>query len=57
VFVAHQLAVIAEVADRVAIMYRGRIVEVGETAAVFANPQDEYTKSLLAAHPRPHLPG
>jgi ABC-type glutathione transport system ATPase component len=52
-FVAHQLAVIAEVADRVAIMHRGRIVEVGETAAVFANPQDPYTKSLLAAHPRP----
>jgi ABC-type glutathione transport system ATPase component len=54
VFVAHQLAVIAEVADRVAIMHRGRIVEVGETAAVFVGPQDEYTKSLLAAHPRPH---
>ena len=54
-FVAHQLAVIAEVADRVAIMNRGRLVEDGQTAAVFANPQDEYTKSLLAAHPRPRL--
>jgi ABC-type glutathione transport system ATPase component len=54
-FVAHQLAVIAEVADRVAIMHRGRVVEIGETAAVFANPQDEYTKSLLGAHPRPRL--
>ena len=55
VFVAHQLAVIAEVADRVAIMHLGRLVEIGETAAVFANPQDEYTKSLLAAHPQPRL--
>jgi ABC-type glutathione transport system ATPase component len=54
-FVAHQLAVIAEVADRVAVMNRGRLVEVGETAAVFSNPQDEYTKALLAAHPHPRL--
>jgi ABC-type glutathione transport system ATPase component len=56
-FVAHQLAVIAEVADRVAVMNRGRLVEVGETAAVFGNPQDEYTKALLAAHPQPRLSG
>ena len=55
-FVAHQLAVIAEVADRVAIMNRGRLVEIGEAAAVFANPQDAYTQSLLAAHPRPPNP-
>src|SRR6185437_12449312 len=54
-FVAHQLAVIAEVADRVAIMNRGRLVEIGEAGAVFADPQDAYTKSLLAAHPRPRL--
>jgi ABC-type glutathione transport system ATPase component len=56
-FVAHQLAVIAEVADRVAIMNRGRLVEIGDAADVFANPQDDYTKSLLAAHPRPRLSG
>jgi ABC-type glutathione transport system ATPase component len=54
-FVAHQLAVIAEVADRVVIMNRGQLVEAGQTAAVFANPQHEYTKSLLAAHPQPRL--
>jgi ABC-type glutathione transport system ATPase component len=52
-FVAHQLAVIAEVADRVAIMRHGRVVEIGETATVFGAPQDEYTKTLLAAHPHP----
>jgi ABC-type glutathione transport system ATPase component len=56
-FVAHQLAVIAEVADRVAVMNRGRLVEVGETAAVFGSPQDAYTKALLAAHPHPRLSG
>jgi ABC-type glutathione transport system ATPase component len=54
-FVAHQLAVLAEVADRVAVMNRGRVVEVGETASVFGNPQDEYTQALLAAHPHVRL--
>ena len=49
VFVAHQLAVIAEVADRVAVMNLGRIVEMGDTAAVFHNPQDDYTVALLDA--------
>jgi ABC-type glutathione transport system ATPase component len=52
-FVAHQLAVLAEVADRVAIMNRGQVVEMGETAAVFGDPKHEYTRSLLAAHPHP----
>jgi oligopeptide transport system ATP-binding protein len=56
-FVAHQLAVIAEVADRVAVMNLGRIVEIGDTATVFQAPQDEYTKALLAAHPHPDLEG
>jgi ABC-type glutathione transport system ATPase component len=51
VFIAHQLAVIAEVADRVAIMHRGQIVETGPTADVFHNPQHDYTRALLAAHP------
>jgi ABC-type glutathione transport system ATPase component len=54
-FVAHQLAVLAEIADRVAIMNRGRIVEIGEAGAVFREPQDDYTKALLAAHPHPRL--
>lgn len=55
VFVAHQLSVIAEVADRVAVMHQGKIVESGETGELFAHPQDPYTKSLLAAHPRPSV--
>lgn len=52
-FIAHQLAVIAEVADRIAVMHLGRIVEIGETAAVFQRPSDPYTQALLAAHPHP----
>lgn len=52
-FIAHQLAVIAEVADRIAVMHQGRVVEAGETKAVFEHPQDPYTKALLAAHPHP----
>jgi ABC-type glutathione transport system ATPase component len=54
-FVAHQLAVLAEIADRVAIMNRGRIVEIGPAGSVFGDPQDDYTKALLAAHPHPRL--
>src|SRR5204863_1539198 len=45
-FIAHQLAVIAEVADRIAVMHLGRIVETGETRAVFQNPTDPYTRAL-----------
>src|SRR2546423_3379943 len=52
-FVAHQLAALAEGADRVAIMNRGRLVEIRDAAAVFGDPQDDYTKALLAAHPHP----
>lgn len=52
IFVTHQLAVLASIADRVAVMQTGRIVELGDTADVFRSPQHDYTKALLAAHPR-----
>jgi ABC-type glutathione transport system ATPase component len=52
-FISHQLAVIAEVADRIAVMQHGRIVETGPTQEVFAHPKDEYTQALLRAHPHP----
>ncbi|MBT3164473.1 ABC transporter ATP-binding protein [Streptomyces sp. Vc74B-19] len=51
VFVSHNLAVVAQVADRVAVMSRGRLVEVGETAAVLRTPQHPYTRQLLDAVP------
>ncbi|HEX5469602.1 MAG TPA: ABC transporter ATP-binding protein [Gaiellaceae bacterium] len=53
IFIAHQLAVVRHVADRVAIMYLGRIVETGSTDQVFQDPQHPYTKALLAAAPVP----
>ena len=52
-FISHDLGVIAEIADRIAVMFRGRIVERGSVTGVFNNPQHPYTKGLLAC--RPHL--
>ncbi|MFL5871646.1 MAG: ABC transporter ATP-binding protein [Solirubrobacterales bacterium] len=52
IFISHQLSVISRLADRVAIMYLGRVVETGATADVFANPRHPYTRMLLEAHPR-----
>ncbi len=51
IFISHQLAVIAQLAHRVAVMYLGRIVEIGDTVDVFDNPRHPYTALLLAAHP------
>lgn len=52
-FISHQLAVLAEVADRMAIMNRGRIVEMGDAREVLSRPKDSYTRELLAANPNP----
>ena len=52
VFITHDLGVIAELADRVMVMYRGKIVEQGPVFEVFSNPQHPYTKGLLACRPR-----
>ncbi|WP_432185670.1 ATP-binding cassette domain-containing protein [Streptomyces tendae] len=51
VFVSHNLAVVAQVADRVAVMSRGRLVEVGEAASVLRTPRHPYTRQLLDAVP------
>jgi len=51
VFITHDLGVIAEIADRVAVMYRGKIVETGTVNEIFSSPKHPYTKSLLACRP------
>jgi ABC-type glutathione transport system ATPase component len=50
--IAHDLAVVKNVCDRICVMERGRFVDVGETEAVFSHPSSDYTRRLLAAVPR-----
>jgi oligopeptide/dipeptide ABC transporter ATP-binding protein len=52
-FVSHDLSVVKHLAHRVAVMYKGKIVEQGDGDALFANPQSDYTRRLLAAVPQP----
>ncbi|WP_405944879.1 ATP-binding cassette domain-containing protein [Streptomyces sp. NBC_00932] len=52
VLITHDLGVVAETADRVAVMNRGRVVETGDVLDVFAHPVDDYTRRLLDATPR-----
>ncbi len=51
-FITHDLGVIAEIADDVIVMYKGKIVETGTVQEIFENPQHPYTKGLLACRPR-----
>lgn len=51
-FVTHNLGVVAEIADRVAVMYAGRIVETGPVAEVFSHPRHPYTQGLMRSVPR-----
>jgi peptide/nickel transport system ATP-binding protein len=53
ILITHDMAVIAEVCDRVAVMYAGNIVEVAPANELFANPLHPYTQGLLASIPRP----
>ena len=52
-FIAHDLSMVKYISDRIAVVYRGRIVEMGSADCVYNNPQHPYTKSLLSAIPLP----
>jgi peptide/nickel transport system ATP-binding protein len=55
VFISHNLAVVNYLADRIAVMCAGRLVELAPAARLFRNPQHPYTKALLAAVPEPDI--
>jgi len=55
IFISHDLSVVRVLCDRVLVMHRGRVVESGSCERVFSNPQDQYTKALLAAIPLPEI--
>jgi ABC-type oligopeptide transport system ATPase subunit len=52
VFIAHDLSVVRHISDRIAVMYKGQIVEVGEAEQIYQHPQHSYSRELLAAVPR-----
>ncbi len=50
-FISHDLSLVSQIADKVIVMYKGKIVEQGNVKELFENPQDDYTKALLSARP------
>ena len=52
-FISHDMAVVEQISHRVAVMYMGRIIEIGSRAQVLENPQHDYTRGLVAAVPIP----
>ena len=51
VFISHDINTVRYVSDRIAVMYFGKILEINTTEEIFSNPQEEYTRTLLAAVP------
>ena len=55
-YISHDLSLVRRICDRVAVMYAGRIVEVGQTEDIFSNPRHPYTRGLMAAVPAAGTP-
>jgi len=53
IFIAHDLSVVRHISDRIAVMFKGEIVEIGEAETIYQHPTHEYSRTLLAAVPRP----
>jgi oligopeptide transport system ATP-binding protein len=53
IFIAHDLSVVRHISDRIAVMFKGQIVEIGEAESIYQHPQHAYSRTLLAAVPRP----
>jgi peptide/nickel transport system ATP-binding protein len=51
IFISHDLALVSEIADRILVMYKGEIVESGDTRSIFKTPKEDYTKALIGARP------
>jgi oligopeptide/dipeptide ABC transporter ATP-binding protein len=57
VFISHDLSVIRQIADRIAVMYLGHVVEIGDSESIYEHPKHPYTAALLSAVPRPTTAG
>lgn len=57
IFISHDLGLVADIADRIAVMYKGKLVEINKASEIYNNPQHPYTKALLACRPALHPKG
>jgi peptide/nickel transport system ATP-binding protein len=51
-FISHDLGIVRQLCNRVAVMYQGRIVEMGDPVRIFHSPEDDYTRALVASIPK-----